>query len=61
MGKQATEKNAGRYEAYVHFNGKKHYFGLHETAYEAAVARDKGAKVLFGEFVNLNILTQAAC
>lgn len=47
-------KKAGKYEAYVHFDGKKHYLGLYENASDAAAARDKRAVMLFGEYANLN-------
>ena len=47
-------KSCGKYEAYIHRDGKKHYLGLYETAQEAAKARDAAAKIMFGEFVRLN-------
>lgn len=47
-------KHVGRYEAYVHFNGKKYHMGLHNNAFDAAVARDEGAIHFFGEFAHLN-------
>ena len=52
-------KAAKKFEAYVHFNGRKHYFGLYDHSRDAAVARDNGAKLLFGEFANLNFSSQA--
>lgn len=53
-------KAARKFEAYVHFNGKKHHFGLHETAFDAAIARDNGASKLFGKYANLNLTPQIA-
>jgi len=47
-------KNAKRYESYVHHNGEKHRLGLFHIAEEAAMARDKKANELFGEFAVLN-------
>ena len=47
-------KNIGKYEAYVHHNGKKYSMGLHRNAVDAAIARDKGAINLFGEYARLN-------
>lgn len=47
----------GKYEAYVHYNNRKHYFGTYDSAIEAAKARDVGAKELFGEYANLNFQT----
>jgi hypothetical protein len=47
-------KRVGRYEAYVHCGGKKHYAGLFDNAADAAKARDKKASILFGEFARLN-------
>jgi hypothetical protein len=47
-------KRVGRYEAYVHCGGRKHYAGLFRSPEDAATARDKKASVLFGEFARLN-------
>ena len=47
-------KSCGKFEAYIHIDGKKKYLGLFETAEKAAIARDKAAIVLFGEFARLN-------
>ena len=47
-------KRVGRYEAYVHCGGKKHYIGLFNSPEDAAKARDKKASILFGEFARLN-------
>lgn len=54
-------KNAHAYEAYVHHHGKKHHFGLHEAPEEAALARDYGAKKLFGEYARLNFPLEQEC
>ena len=47
-------KSTGRYEAYIHFDGKKKYLGTYMTAEEAASARDKAATRLFGVYARLN-------
>lgn len=47
-------KRIGKYEAYVHFDGKKYSMGLHNNAIDAAIARDNGAIKLFGEYARLN-------
>jgi hypothetical protein len=47
-------KRADRYEAYVHYSGKKHYIGLFHKAVDAAKARDKKASLLFGTYARLN-------
>ena len=47
-------KKTGKYESYIHKNGKKHYLGIYETAAEAAKARDIAAVKLFGEYAKLN-------
>lgn len=50
----SENKTTGRFEAYIHFSGKKKYLGLYSTAEEAAVVRDKEAIRLFGKFAKLN-------
>ena len=47
-------KSTGRYEAYIHCDGKKKYLGTYLTAEEAASARDQAAARLFGTFARLN-------
>ena len=47
-------KNANAFESYIHFNGKKHHLGLYQNPKEAAMARDRAALRLFGEYANLN-------
>lgn len=47
-------KSCGKYEAYIHINGKKKYLGLYETAERAALARDEAAASLYGEYARLN-------
>ncbi len=47
-------KNIKRYEAYIHFGGKKHNLGLFDNPLEAALARDGKAISLFGDFARLN-------
>ena len=47
-------KNAGAYESYIHYNGKKYHLGLYKNKIEAAMERDKAALEYFGEYANLN-------
>lgn len=47
-------KNCGKFEAYIHPNGKKIQLGLFISAEEAAVARDKAAVQYFGSYARLN-------
>lgn len=47
-------KNTGKYEAYIHYNGKKYYLGLYDNAVDAAIARDREAIKKFGRFARLN-------
>jgi hypothetical protein len=47
-------KNVGRYEAYIHYNSKKHHLGLYDNPVDAAIARDRAAKKYYGEFASLN-------
>jgi len=49
-------KNTGRYEAYIHHNGKKHYLGIYDNAVDAAIARNKEAIKRFGGFARLNLI-----
>ena len=52
-------KNVGQYEAYLHFNCKKIYLGLHDDPVDAAIARDRAAKKYFGEYASLNFKKEA--
>lgn len=47
-------KNVGKYESYIHHNGRKNLLGYYETALEAALVRDRKAIELFGEYGRLN-------
>lgn len=47
-------KNAGKYECYIHYNGRKYYLGLFDSALDAAYMRDSAAKHFFGDYCNLN-------
>ena len=44
----------GKYEAYIHIDGKKKYLGTYPTAETAASVRDRAAAELFGAFARLN-------
>lgn len=44
----------GCYEAYIHHHGKKHHLGRFPNADMAARTRDCVARILFGEYANLN-------
>lgn len=51
-------KNVGRYEAYLHHDGKKMRLGLYADVREAAKARDRVAAARFGEYARLNFPLQ---
>ena len=46
--------SAGKYEAYIHVNGKKHYLGIYGSLKDAADARDRAAVRFFGKYAKLN-------
>lgn len=50
-------KNGGWY-AGIRKKGKFYYLGKFDTAKEAAIKRDKFAKIMFGEFARLNFNSQ---
>jgi len=43
-----------KWNAYINFNGKRIHLGCHTTETEAAIAHNKKAKELFGEFSLIN-------
>lgn len=47
-------KKIGKYEAYIHHNGRKKYLGIYKNPIEAAIERDKEAIKIFGKFARLN-------
>ena len=47
-------KNYNKFEAGIRVKGKKIYLGLYDTAIQAALAYNKKAIELFGEYANLN-------
>lgn len=50
----AFNKETGRYEAYIRYDGKKRHLGLFDDVSVAARAYDAKATELFGEFACLN-------
>lgn len=44
----------GKWTAQVQYRGKKKYLGLFKTEVEAALARDRAAKELHGQYASLN-------
>lgn len=49
-------KRSGKYEAYVYMSDKKHSFGSHPKAEDAARVRDYHATQMFGQFSRPNML-----
>jgi hypothetical protein len=50
------DKRYGKWMARFYFKGIKHYLGLHSTAEKAAKAYNDCAKIVAGEFANLNVI-----
>ena len=50
----SKKSDAGKYEAYIHLNGRKHYLGLFDSASDAAMTRDRAAIEMFGQHARLN-------
>ena len=57
-GVSMSHKTKNKYIAYINKNRKRKYLGLFATAKEAAIAYNDMASKLFGEFANLNIITE---
>jgi hypothetical protein len=49
-------KKVNKWQAYIKKNKKFFYLGIFENEIDAAIARDKKAKELHGEFANINII-----
>lgn len=49
-------KRIGRYEAYINNDGRKIPLGLYDTAQEAALAYNRAASSLFGEYARINVI-----
>ena len=47
-------KSGKKYEAYIHYEGKKHHLGYFDTAEQAAEAYDKKAKEIDPVHFTLN-------
>jgi hypothetical protein len=53
-------KRGGRFVAHLQVNKKQIYIGAFESEIEAALAFNEAAKLHFGEFARLNVVSQAA-
>lgn len=49
-------KGTKKWRAYTRIMGKRHWFGYHMTAEEAALEYNIRARELFGDFANLNVI-----
>ncbi len=56
--KGVTERKNGRWQAHIGFKGKQETIGTFDTIYEAAMAYNKRAKELYGNFAKTNRLAQ---
>ena len=52
---EGYSKHAKSYEAYIMCHGTKRHLGLYHRAIDAAIARDRAALQLFGEYARLNL------
>lgn len=50
------EKESGKYKAQIHYHGKVINLGRFLVKEEAAMAYDEAAKIVYGEFANVNFL-----
>lgn len=53
-GFRGTNYHLGKWDAYIHHEYKKYHLGRFDTEKEAALAYNKKAVELFGEYANLN-------
>jgi len=50
----SRSSKTGKFEAYLHIDGRKKYLGTYDSAEQAAVARDAAAVRFFGDYARLN-------
>ena len=60
-GFKGVHQNCNKFEAGIRVNGKKIYLGLYNTAVQAALAYNKKATELFGDYANLNKMEEVVC
>ena len=56
----SRSSKTGKFEAYLHIDGRKKYLGTYDSAEQAAVARDAAAVRFFGDYARLNKNEEAA-
>ena len=53
-------KDTNTWIAQIRFSNKLHYLGIYENEMDAAIAYNKKASELFGDFASLNVVTLSA-
>lgn len=56
LGYKGVSNRKGRYYAGIRYNGKDHHLGVYDTPEKAALAYNKAAVALFGEYACLNVI-----
>ena len=59
-GLKGVKLHYGKYQAVIRLNGKRKYLGCYHDPKDAALAYDKAARELHGEFARLNFPDEAA-